>query len=257
MRKPIIAGNWKMNKTVDESIELVNAIKRDTYDIESVEIILCPPFTSLSDVSEMLLDTNIGLGAQDCYWENSGAYTGEIAPQMLKSVGCKYVIIGHSERRAMFGETNEAVNKKVLAVIKEGLNPIMCVGEKLKEREKNQTFDVVKDHVENGLRNVKKEDMRNVVIAYEPVWAIGTGRNATPGQAEEVHKFIRHLLVKMYDKSVAEGVRIQYGGSVNPENIEGIINENDVDGALVGGASLKAESFIEIVRKSAKIGVNK
>ncbi len=252
MRKPIIAGNWKMNKTVEESIELTNAIKRGVYDIEAVEIILCPPFTSLSNINEMLLDTNIELGAQDCYWQNSGAYTGEIAPKMLKSVGCKYVIIGHSERRAMFGETNETVNKKVLAAIQEGLNPIMCVGERLEERESSKTFDVVKDHIEGGLKNVKIEDLQNLVIAYEPVWAIGTGRNATPDQAQEVHSFIRKLLAKMYDKAISEIVRIQYGGSVKPENIEGIMKEEDVDGALVGGASLKADSFIDLVKKSAK-----
>ncbi|MCK4463030.1 MAG: triose-phosphate isomerase, partial [Candidatus Omnitrophica bacterium] len=171
MRKPIIAGNWKMNKTVEESIELTNAIKRGVYDIETVEIVLCPPFTSLSNVNEMLVDTNIELGAQDCYWQNSGAYTGKVAPKMLKSAGCKYVIIGHSERRAMFGDTNETVNKKVLAALQEGLNPIMCVGERLEERESNKTFDVVRDHIEGGLKNVKIENMQNLIIAYEPVWA--------------------------------------------------------------------------------------
>lgn len=252
MRKPIIAGNWKMNKTVEESIELTNAIKRGVYDMEAVEIVLCPPFTSLSNVNEMLVDTNIELGAQGCYWQNSGAYTGEIAPKMLKSAGCKYVIIGHSERRAMFGETNETVNKRVLAALQEGLNPIMCVGERLEERESNKTFGVVKGHIEGGLKNIKIEDMQNLVIAYEPVWAIGTGRNATPAQAEEIHNFIRKLLEKLYDKATSETVRIQYGGSVKPDNIEDIMNEEDVDGALVGGASLKADSFVEIVRKSSK-----
>ncbi len=194
MRKPIIAGNWKMNKTVEESIELTNAIKRGLYDIEAVEIVLCPPFISLSNVNEMLVDTNIELGAQDCYWQNSGAYTGEVAPKMLKSAGCKYVIIGHSERRAMFGETNKTVNKKVLAALRKGLNPIMCVGERLEERESNKTFGVVRGHIEGGLKNIKIENMQNLVIAYEPVWAIGTGRNATPAQAEEIHNFIRKLL---------------------------------------------------------------
>ncbi len=252
MRKPIIAGNWKMNKTVEESIELTNAIKRGLYDMEAVEIVLCPPFTSLSNVNEMLVDTNIELGAQDCYWQNSGAYTGEVAPKMLKSAGCKYVIIGHSERRAMFGETNETVNKKVLAALQEGLNPIMCVGERLEERESNKTFGVIRGHIEDGLKNIKIQNMQNLVIAYEPVWAIGTGRNATPAQAEEVHNFIRKLLEKLYDKATSEIVRIQYGGSVKPDNIEGIMNEEDVDGALVGGASLEADSFVEIVKKSSK-----
>ena len=253
MRTPIIAGNWKMNKTVDESIELTNAIKRGLYDIDALEIVLCPPFTSLSDVNEMLLDSNIKLGAQNCYWLNEGAYTGEITPKMLKTVGCKYVIIGHSERRAMFNETNETVNKKVLLALKEGLNPIMCVGERLEERENNKTFDVVKDHLEGGLKNVKAENMENLVIAYEPVWAIGTGKTATPKQAEEVHKFIRGLLNKMYGKSVSDLVRIQYGGSVKPQNIESIMAEADVDGVLIGGASLKSDSFIEIVKLTNKL----
>ena len=253
MRTPIIAGNWKMNKTVDESIELTNAIKRGLYDIDALEIVLCPPFTSLSDVNEMLLDSHIKLGAQNCYWLNEGAYTGEITPKMLKSVGCKYVIIGHSERRAMFNETNETVNKKVLLALKEELNPIMCVGERLDERENNKTFDVVKDHIVGGLKNVKAENMENLVIAYEPVWAIGTGKTATPKQAEEVHKFIRGLLNKMYGKSVSDLVRIQYGGSVKPQNIESIMAEADVDGALIGGASLKSDSFIEIVQLTNKL----
>lgn len=252
MRTPIIAGNWKMNKTISESIDLTNAIKRGVYDVSNVETVLCPPFTSLSDVHEMILDSNIVLGAQDCYWLNEGAYTGEVSPSMLKTIGCTYVIIGHSERRALFNETNETVNKKVLAVLNEGLKPIMCVGEKLEERESNKTFDVVKDHVENGLKGVKKDDLANIVIAYEPVWAIGTGKNATPAQAEEVHCFIRDLLSKMFDKSLSEIVRIQYGGSVKPDNIEAIMKEKNVDGALVGGASLKAESFTEMVKKSSK-----
>ncbi|MFH1790938.1 MAG: triose-phosphate isomerase [Candidatus Omnitrophota bacterium] len=252
MRIPIIAGNWKMYKTVDESIELTNAIKRGVYDLTGVEIVVCPPFTSLSEVREMTIDSNIGLGAQDCYWLNEGAYTGEVSPRMLKAVGCDYVIIGHSERRAMFGETNETVNKKLIAVLNEGLKAIVCVGEKLEEREGAKTFDVVRDHVENGLRGVVKADMERVVIAYEPVWAIGTGKNATPAQAQEVHRFIRELLAKIYDRAVSDAVRIQYGGSVKPDNIASIIAEPDVDGALVGGAGLKAESFIEIVKKSKK-----
>ena len=253
MRLPIVAGNWKMNKTVDESIELANSIKRGVFDVSGAEIVLCPPFTSLSDVSEMILDSNIALGAQNCYWLSEGAYTGEVAPRMLKNAGCTYVIIGHSERRALFNETNETVNKKVRAVLEEGLKPIMCVGERLEEREANKTFDVVGDHVAGGLKDVKKTDLEKIVIAYEPVWAIGTGKNATPHQAEEVHSFIRDTLAKMYDKKISEIVRIQYGGSVKPSNVEGIMNEKDVDGSLVGGASLKAESFIEIVKKSAEV----
>jgi len=260
MRKTIIAGNWKMNKTLDESIELANAIKRKLYDIDTADVVLCPPFTSLAAVSEMIMDSNIELGAQDCYWFNEGAYTGEISPKMLKSVGCKYVIIGHSERRTFFGETNDTVNKKVHAAIAEGLIPIMCVGERLEERERNKTFDVVNDHIEGGLKGLKKEQVQTMVIAYEPVWAIGTGRNATPEQAEEVHNYIRELLFKIYDRSASETIRIQYGGSVTPDNIEGIMSEKDVDGALVGGASLKPDSFVDIIKKScnvkSKLGVN-
>ena len=248
MRRVIIAGNWKMYKTINESIELVNLLKRSVVDINDVEIVVCPPFTSLSDVRDLLIDTNIKLGAQDCYWEKEGAFTGEISCPMLKSAGCAYVIIGHSERRQYFGETNETVNKKAKAALKEGLKPIICVGEKLADRQAGKTFDVVKDHVTNSLAGITADEMSRVVIAYEPVWAIGTGVNATKEQAEEVHKYIRELLRKMYDLEVADSVRIQYGGSVKPENIRELIAEKDVDGALVGGASLKADSFAGIIK---------
>lgn len=248
MRRVIIAGNWKMYKTVNESIELVNLLKRSVADINDVEIVVCPPFTSLSDVREAIMDTNIKLGAQDCYWEKEGAFTGEVSCPMLKSAGCEYVIIGHSERRQFFGETNETVNKKAKASLKEALKPIICVGEKLSDRNSGRTFDVVKDHVTNSLSGLTKEDMLKVVIAYEPVWAIGTGVNATKGQAEEVHRYIRGLLKEMYDARTADSVRIQYGGSVKPENIRELIAEEDVDGALVGGASLKADSFAQIIK---------
>ncbi|MBL7156989.1 MAG: triose-phosphate isomerase [Candidatus Omnitrophica bacterium] len=252
MRKPIIAGNWKMNKTVEESIALSNGIKRDLFDIDNIEIVLCPPFTSLTDVSDVITDTNISLGAQNMFWETKGAYTGEIAPDMLKHVGCKYVIIGHSERRAYFGETNETVNKKVKTALKEGLLPIMCVGERLEERESQKTFDVISEHVKKGLADIGKKEILSMVIAYEPVWAIGTGKNATPDQAQEVHKFIRDILAKKYGEKISEEIRIQYGGSVKPDNIESLIKEKDIDGALVGGASLKEESFIGIVKKSSE-----
>ena len=248
MRRVIIAGNWKMYKTIDESIELVNLLKRSLVDINEIEIVVCPPFTSLSDVREAIMDTNIKLGAQDCYWEKEGAFTGEISCAMLKSAGCQYVIIGHSERRQYFGETNETVNKKAKAALKEGLKPIVCVGERLEERKAGKTFDVVKDHVTNSLAGLTRDEMLNVVIAYEPVWAIGTGLTATKEQAEEVHKYIRELLTKMYDADLANAVRIQYGGSVKPENIKELILQEDVDGALVGGASLKADSFSQIVK---------
>ena len=253
MRKPIIAGNWKMNKTVEESIALSNGIKRNLFNIDNVEVVLCPPVTSLSDVKDVTLDTSIILGAQNMHWETDGAFTGEVSAKMLKTLGCKYVIIGHSERRTYFGETNETVNKKVKSAIAEGLFPIMCVGERLQERESGKTFDVVSLHVEKGLLNVDKKEILNIVIAYEPVWAIGTGRNATPGQAEEVHKFIRGLLEKKYDKEISRSIRIQYGGSVKPDNIESLIKEKNIDGALVGGASLKEESFVDIVKKVSQV----
>jgi len=252
MRRVIIAGNWKMNKNISESIELSNALKRSLADIVEIEIVLCPPFTSLSDVKEVIMDTNIRLGAQDCYWEKEGAFTGEVSASMLKNVGCVYCVVGHSERRQFFGETNQAVNKKAKALLVEGIKPIVCVGEKLEERKAGKTFDIVKDHVENSLAGLSKDEMLNTVIAYEPVWAIGTGVNATKEQAEEVHKYIRELLAKMYDKDTANQVRIQYGGSVKPENIKELIAQPDVDGALVGGASLKADSFTGIIKNCLK-----
>lgn len=253
MRRVIIAGNWKMNKTVSEAIELVNGLKRELSEIENIDIVVIPPYTALSEISDMLLNSNIGLGAQDVHWEEKGAFTGEVSPIMLKDVGVRYVVIGHSERRAYFGETNESVNKKLKAVLKTGLLPIVCVGERLEEREAGKTFDVVKEHVEKGLKGISREDVLKIVIAYEPVWAIGTGRTATPEQAEEVHKYIRELLRKVYDKTVSENLRIQYGGSVKPENIKDLISQENIDGALVGGASLKIEQFVPIVKESAKI----
>lgn len=252
MRRVIIAGNWKMYKTIQESIELVNLLKRSVADVSEVEIVVCPPFTSLSDVREVILESNIKLGAQDCYWEKEGAFTGEVSCAMLRSAGCEYVIVGHSERRQYFGETNETVNKKEKAALKEGLKPIVCVGERIEERKAGKTFDVIKDHVTNSLAGLTRDDMLKTVIAYEPVWAIGTGLTATKEQAEEAHKYIRGLLQKMYDAELAGSVRIQYGGSVKPDNIKELISQEDVDGALVGGASLKAESFCAIVKNCLK-----
>lgn len=248
MRRVIIAGNWKMYKTIPESIEMVNLLKRAVVDIDEIEIVVCPPFTSLSDVRELIIESNVKLGAQDCYWEKEGAFTGEVSCPMLKSAGCEYVIIGHSERRQYFGETNETVNKKAKAALKEGLKPIVCVGERIEERKAGKTFDVVKDHVTNSLAGLTKDEMLKVVIAYEPVWAIGTGLTATKEQAQEVHKYIRGLLAKIFDADTAAKVRIQYGGSVKPENIKELISQEDVDGALVGGASLKADSFSQIIK---------
>ncbi|MBL7085002.1 MAG: triose-phosphate isomerase [Candidatus Omnitrophica bacterium] len=248
MRRPIIAGNWKMNKTVKEAEELVNGLKGELKGIGDVEIAVCPPFTSLQEVGRIVKGSNIQLGAQDVHWQDYGAYTGEISCSMLKGLGCKYVIIGHSERRAYFGETNETVNKKVKAVLKYDLTPIVCVGERLEQRERNETFAVVKDHVQGGLKGLNLEEIKGIVIAYEPVWAIGTGITATPEQAQEVHGFIRNLLKELYNQEIASLMRIQYGGSVKPDNITDLMAKGDIDGALVGGASLKLDSFVKIVK---------
>jgi len=239
-----------MYKTIDETIELATSLRSLLKDIpdDRVEIIICPTFVNLHAAAGIIKGSNIKLGAQNLYPKQEGAYTGEISPLMLRSVGCSYVIIGHSERRQYFNETNEFINEKVKSAIEYGLLPIMCVGEKLEEREKGLTFDVVKDHVVNGLKGISKEKVLHVVIAYEPVWAIGTGKTATPQQAEEVHKFIRKLLAEMYDEQTAQAIRIQYGGSVKPENIKELMACENIDGALVGGASLKADSFEQIVK---------
>jgi len=259
MRKPIIAGNWKMYKTIGQAIELANGLKREFYKIEptDIDIVLCPVYTCLSEVAEVIANSNIALGAQDVYWQDEGAFTGEISAPMLKDAGCAYVIIGHSERRQFFAETNDTVNKKIKAVLKQGLLPIVCVGESLAEREANKTFEVLTDHVRNGLVGLTVEEVTKIVIAYEPVWAIGTGKTATSAQAQEAHKYIRDLLAKFYNRDVANVIRIQYGGSVKPENIEEIMAQPDVDGALVGGASLKVESFSEIIKRGLKVKVEK
>ncbi len=248
MRKPIIAGNWKMNKTVGEARELVNALKGKVANVTDVEIVVGPVFTVLSEVAKVIKGTRIKLAAQDMYWEAEGAFTGEISPLMLKDVGCEYVIIGHSERRTYFSETNETVNKKVKAAHAHSLKPIVCVGERLEQRESGITKDVIKDHVVNGLAGITKDQILNTVIAYEPVWAIGTGKTATPEQAQEVHEFIRGLLTEIYSSDVAEAVRIAYGGSVKPGNIAELMAQPDIDGGLIGGASLDADSFAQIVK---------
>lgn len=254
MRKTIIAGNWKMYKTIGEAIELANGLKRELFDLDQdIDIVICPPFTSLSEISEIIADSNIQLGAQDVHWQDEGAFTGEVSSLMLKEVGVKFVIVGHSERRQYFGETNESVNKKIKAVLKQGLSPIACVGETLNEREEDKTFKVLDDHIQNGLKDINSQDILNVIIAYEPVWAIGTGKNATAQQAEEAQKYIRELLTKMYNKDIASNVRIQYGGSVKPENIAELMEQPDVDGTLVGGASLSIDSFVAIVKKASEV----
>jgi triosephosphate isomerase len=241
-----------MYKTISEAIELANGLKRELFNLDSqlIDIVICPAFTALSEVSEVILDSNIQLGAQDVYWQDEGAFTGEVSCKMLKDAGCKFVIIGHSERRQYFGETNDAVNKKIKAALKYGLLPIACVGETLNEREKGLTFKVLDDHIQNGLKDITEGELLKIVIAYEPVWAIGTGKTATAKQAQEAQKYIRDLLNKMYNKEAAEAIRIQYGGSVKPENITELIKQPDVDGALVGGSSLTLESFVTIVKKA-------
>ena len=248
MRKPIIAGNWKLNKTIKEAVELATLLKRGIRDTSSVDIVVCPPYTALSELSEILMDTEIGLGAQDLYWEDKGAFTGEVSATLLKDAGAAYVIIGHSERRQFFHETNETVNRKTKAALKSGLLPIVCVGETLQEREKNQTLSVLGAQLKGAFLDLSSAEMASVVLAYEPVWAIGTGKVATPAQAQEAHAFIRRWIKDRFDADRAAKIRIQYGGSVKPDNISELMREEDIDGALVGGASLDAQSFTDIVK---------
>ena len=251
MRTPIIAGNWKLNNTVSEAVSLTTALKPLVNGCRGVEIIVAPPFTALAGVSDAIIESNIRLAAQDVYWEDSGAFTGEVSAPMLKDVGCDYVIIGHSERRQYFGETNESVNRKVKAALAHELKPIICVGEQLEEREAGETEAVIESHVTGGIAGLSATDLLSCVIAYEPVWAIGTGETATPDQAQAVHDFIRGLLTTAHSVEVASQICIQYGGSVKPENASELMGQPDVDGALVGGASLEAESFAQIVEKAA------
>ena len=248
MRTPIIVGNWKLNKTISEAVALVAVLRSLVADVTDVEIVVAPVFTGLSAVAEALADGNIRLAAQDVFWEDSGAFTGEVSPGLLKDVGCDYVIIGHSERRQYFGETNENVNRKAKAAHAHGLTPIICTGESLEEREAGKTGTVVKDHLLKGIAELSADQIASTVIAYEPVWAIGTGHNATPDRAQEVHALIRSLLSEIYSPDVASQVRIQYGGSVKPDNAAELIAQPDVDGALVGTASWEAESFAQIVK---------
>jgi triosephosphate isomerase len=247
-RIPVIAGNWKMNKTVDEAVELVKQLKTLISGVGGVEVIVAPPFTALYAVQKELKDSLIHLAAQNLFWEEKGAFTGEVSPSMIREVGCEFVIIGHSERRQLFGETDESVNLRIKAALGQGLKPIFCIGETLKEREDGKTFSVIKRQIEGGLKDFGEKEVLTITIAYEPVWAIGTGRTATPQQAQEVHRFIRETLGRLYSKDLADKIRIQYGGSVTPENVKGLMDQQDIDGALVGGASLKAETFSRIVR---------
>lgn len=248
MRRPIIAGNWKMNKIRPEAVELAEGLVKQLKDVSEVEIVLCPPFTALCEVADVIEGSNLALGAQNMYHQPSGSYTGEVSGPMLVDLGCQYVIIGHSERREYFHEDNDLINLKVKAALLFGLSPILCVGERLSEREAGKAQEVVYDHLIGGLKDIARQEMLKVVIAYEPVWAIGTGKTATPEDAETIHLFIRKTLTQMYDQELAQAVRIQYGGSVKPENIDALMAEPDIDGALVGGASLKIDSFARIVR---------
>lgn len=242
-----------MYKTLKDGQELVVALRRDLFNIENVDIVVCPPYTLLAYLADALETSNIAVGGQNLYWQDEGAFTGEVSPVMLKDAGCRYVIIGHSERRQFFGETNENVNKKIKASLKNGLIPIVCVGENRQERESNNTFKVIEGQIKGALVEISPEDILKIVVAYEPVWAIGTGLTATPEQAQEVHKFIRDLLRELYQEEISSQIRIQYGGSVKPDNIAELISKPDVDGALVGGASLKADSFSQIVTKASEV----
>jgi triosephosphate isomerase len=251
-RRKIVAGNWKMNKTVPEAQALVRELRGMVSVLrDKVEIVLAPPFVALHPVAKAIEDSNLKLAAQNCHWEASGAFTGEVSAPMLKELGCTYVILGHSERRQFFGETDETVNKRAQAVLKAGLLPILCVGETLAEREAGRTLEVVERQVKGGLAGFGAGDVARFVLAYEPVWAIGTGRTATTAQAQEVHAAIRAQLARLYEGGTAEQVRIQYGGSVKPDNAAELLGQKDVDGALVGGASLKAGDFAAIVKAGA------
>lgn len=249
-RIPLIAGNWKMNLSVDQSTALVKAIAAGIKDISGIDVLVAPPFTNLNAVREAIGDTKILLAAQNMHWEESGAFTGEISAQMLVEAGCTHVILGHSERRALFKENDEMINSKVKAAFPAGLIPIVCIGETLAERENGWTFDVIRNQLKGSLRCIIDDGSmpKSIILAYEPVWAIGTGRTATPDQAQEVHSFIRDWIRETFNKDTSDQVRILYGGSVKPDNISDLMSMPDIDGALVGGASLKADSFMGIIK---------
>jgi triosephosphate isomerase (TIM) len=248
LRKPIIAGNWKMYKTVKESADYVKQLHEKFKGIQDREIVVCPVYLSIPSVVDALRFSNIQVGAQDGHWENEGAYTGNVSPAMLKDAGVKYVILGHSEKRQYDAETDVRINQKLKNVLKNGLRAIVCVGETLQERESGRTEKVVENQMNGCFEGIGLGDLENIVVAYEPVWAIGTGKNATPEQANEVHVFIRGLISKRYNLEAAQALRIQYGGSVKPDNVKALMGQPDIDGALVGGASLKLDSFSAIVQ---------
>ncbi|MGM8215268.1 triose-phosphate isomerase [Bacillaceae bacterium W0354] len=253
MRKPIIAGNWKMNKLAGDGARFVMKMREDVPSEDKVDTVVCAPFIHLPFLTEAARDYPIRIGAQNMHYEESGAYTGEVSPEMLKDILVDYVIIGHSERRQYFNETDETVNKKVHAAFKHDLLPIVCVGESLEQRENNETMSFVEQQVKLALEGLTDEQVKNVVIAYEPIWAIGTGKTASSEDANDVCKHIREVVEKLYSREVAEAVRIQYGGSVKPDNIKELLNMSDIDGALVGGASLELESFLQLVEAGANV----
>lgn len=255
MRKLFIAGNWKLNKTIPEALELVNGLRREIGDVEEVDIAVCPVAVCLAEVADAVGDSNIKVGAQNIYWEDAGAFTGEISAPIIKEAGATYVILGHSERRQFFGDTNETVNKKIKAALKHALLPIVCVGESLEEREAGKTMDVIKKQCEGSLAGLTAAEMAVITLAYEPIWAIGTGKTATSAQAQEVHAFIRRWLAENFDDETADAVRIQYGGSVKAENTKELLSQPDIDGALVGGASLKVDAFAGIIKNA--VGIKK
>jgi triosephosphate isomerase len=255
MRIPFIAGNWKMFKTVHDAVVFVKELRSAVKDVSDVEIVVAPPFTAVHAVAEAVRNANIGVAAQDLYWEREGAFTGEVSPAMIKEAGAEYVIVGHSERRRLFGDTDAIVNRKTMAAIAAGLTPIVCVGETLEERERDETLAVIDRQIKDGLDQISAAQIGEIVIAYEPVWAIGTGRTATAAQAGEAHAHIRKRLRQWFGADGAEQCHVIYGGSVKPDNIRELIAEQDIDGALVGGASLEVKSFTEIVVRSRRAAV--
>ncbi|MFQ5829023.1 MAG: triose-phosphate isomerase [Candidatus Methylomirabilia bacterium] len=254
MRTPLVVANWKMHGTLQEARSLASAVRDGLRRVTDVEVVLCPPFTALGLVAELVRGSQIGLGGQNCHWEASGAFTGEVSPAMLREMDCRLVVLGHSERRHQLGESDEMINRKVHAALGHGLTPLLCVGETEEERRQGLTFHVVEGQLRNGLSGVTPDAISRCVLAYEPIWAIGTGVNATPAQAVEVHGYLRGLLSELASKEVAQSARILYGGSVKLDNVASLVHEVEVDGTLVGGASLQPQAFVAIVKKSAATG---
>jgi len=253
MRKPIVGGNWKMNRgTPNETVEMLESLIPQVEGIDTVDIVIAAPFTVLTSAYKVLKNTDIKLGAQNMYYKDKGAYTGEISPQFLKEIGVEFVILGHSERRDIFKESDALINKKLKKALSMNLKTIVCIGEHLEERETGKAKDIIQYQINETFKDLSKEEMIKTVIAYEPIWAIGTGKTATPEQAEEIHTFIRNLLSLKFDKETADSIRIQYGGSIKPDNAEDLFNKNNIDGGLVGGASLQANSFFQIIEAADK-----